>query len=91
VPVADTIKRVQGDVVVDTPARSDLVAVQTPQGFQVAPLRAAHAAPTAGVTDDAMVLERAGVAVRVVAGSPLAFKVTTPFDLAVAHAVKEQR
>ncbi len=42
VPVADTIKRVRDGVVVETPPRDEAVAVQTPQGFRVGTLRAAH-------------------------------------------------
>lgn len=89
VPVADTIKRVRDGMVVATPARDELVAVQTPQGFRTAVLRAAHEARSGEVTDDAMLVEQAGVPVHVVAGSPLAMKVTTPFDLAMAAAMLE--
>jgi len=91
VPVVDTIKRVRDGVVIDTPARDELVAVQTPQGFRAATLRAAHDGHDPQVTDDAMRVERAGIAVRVVAGSPQGFKITTPFDLAVAGAMLEER
>lgn len=90
-PVSDTIKRVRAGVVVDTPVRDELVAVQTPQGFATAQLTQAHQGDTDGITDDAMLMERAGVAVSVVAGAPEAFKITTPFDLAVAAAMQEQR
>lgn len=89
VPVVDTIKRVRDGIVVDTPQRDDLVAVQTPQGFRVGALLAAHDGDDPGVTDDAMRVERAGIPVRVVAGSPHGFKITTPFDLAVATAMVE--
>lgn len=88
-PVVDTIKLVRAGVVQRTVPRDDLVAVQTPQGFHVAALLAAHAAQTADVTDDAMLMEQAGVAVQVVRGSELAFKITTPFDLRVAQAMQE--
>ena len=91
VPVVDTIKRVRDGVVIDTPVRDELVAVQTPQGFRAATLRAAHDGHDPQVTDDAMRVERAGIAVRVVAGSPQGFKITTPFDLAVAGAMLEER
>lgn len=89
-PVIDTIKRVRADVVVDSLVRDELVAVQTPQGFVTAQLARAHQGDTDGITDDAMLLERAGVSVTVVAGSPEAFKITTPFDLAVAAVVQEK-
>ncbi len=91
VPVADTIKRVRDGVVVETPPRDELVAVQTPQGFRVATLRAAQAADDPHVTDDAMRVERSGIPVRVVDGSLHGFKITTPFDLAVAVAMLEER
>lgn len=89
VPVTDTIKQVHAGVVLRTVDRSDLVAVQTPQGFAVTALRQAHAEQTADVTDDAMLMEAAGYEVHVVEGSHESFKITTPFDLAVARAMKE--
>lgn len=86
--VTDTIKRVDAEgLVVETPPRSSLRAVQTPQGFRSDVLRRAHAgdAATAGVTDDAGLVERLGLAVRVVPGHADAEKVTTPVDLQRAH------
>ncbi|TWD81573.1 2-C-methyl-D-erythritol 4-phosphate cytidylyltransferase [Kribbella amoyensis] len=92
IPVTDTIKRVDGDgVVVDTPDRSALVAVQTPQGFEPSVLRRAHAVEGAGATDDAMLCERLGVAVRTVEGSEDAFKVTRPRDLLLAEWILAER
>jgi 2-C-methyl-D-erythritol 4-phosphate cytidylyltransferase len=83
IPVADTLKRVDGARVVETVARDDLVAVQTPQAFRCAALRAAHrGAPDA--TDDAALIEAIGGTVVVVPGDPRNLKVTTPTDLAVA-------
>jgi 2-C-methyl-D-erythritol 4-phosphate cytidylyltransferase len=85
VPVADTIKRIERradrDVVVETPLRHELVAVQTPQGFRPDVLRAAHAGG-ADATDDAAVVEAAGGTVVVVPGEVGNMKVTTPADLA---------
>ncbi|MEY2417583.1 MAG: 2-C-methyl-D-erythritol 4-phosphate cytidylyltransferase [Actinomycetota bacterium] len=76
----DTVKRVAGDVVVETIDRSELVMVQTPQAFRGDALRAAHAgAPDA--TDDAALVERAGGKVVVVPGTAAANKITTPDDL----------
>ncbi len=89
-PVVDTVKVVDGDTVTATPDRGTLRAVQTPQGFDAAALRAAHAAtgPAARTaTDDAMLMEAHGATVRVVDGDALAFKVTTPLDLVIAEAV----
>lgn len=83
--VTDTIKRVDaGNVVVDTLERSALRAVQTPQGFALKPLLAAHARAEAEgweVTDDAGLMERAGRAVLVVGGEEANVKITTPADL----------
>ena len=90
-PVVDTIKQVRGEKVVRTVAREDLVAVQTPQGFDRGVLAAAHARRTAEATDDAMLVESGGVEVTVVEGSSESFKITTGFDLAVAEAVLERR
>ena len=85
IPVADTLKRVDsGDCVVDTPDRNVLRAIQTPQGFAADVLRAAHA-ESADATDDAGLVEAAGVTVKVIPGDAMAFKVTTPFDLRLAR------
>lgn len=89
-PVTDTIKQVDGDVVVGTPDRAALVAVQTPQGFRRTALEAAHQAlqrVDGSVTDDARAVELAGGQVRTVPGEVLAMKITTPLDLAVAEAM----
>lgn len=85
VSVADTVKRVDGGVVVETLPRDRLVAVQTPQAFRADVLRAAHRG--GGVdTDDAALVEALGVAVHVVAGEPANRKITLPDDLAWARA-----
>jgi 2-C-methyl-D-erythritol 4-phosphate cytidylyltransferase len=86
VPVTDTIKRIDASgEVLDTPDRTTLFAVQTPQGFEPGLLRRAHAADSAGATDDAMLCERLGVAVQTVEGSDDAFKITRPRDLVMAE------
>ena len=88
-PVNDTIKAVDANgVVIGTPERSGLRAVQTPQGFQTELLRRAYERATAGeFTDDASVVEVTGTQVQVVEGDPLAFKITTPTDLLLAEAL----
>lgn len=78
---ADTIKELDGADVVRTLDRSRLAAVQTPQGFPTAALRAAYATAGEGHTDDASVFQAAGGRVVVVPGAPEAFKVTTRWDL----------
>jgi 2-C-methyl-D-erythritol 4-phosphate cytidylyltransferase len=90
IAVADTIKRVDAaGTVLETLDRSALRATQTPQGFARATLIEAHAgaAPDAGATDDAGLIEAAGIPVQTVAGSALAFKITTAHDLRVAEAL----
>src|SRR5690606_5862427 len=91
VPLADTIKRVAGEVVVDTPDRSALRAVQTPQGVRRAVLEQAHAAVADDLTDDAGMVERLGVPVRIVPGHQDAFKITHPLDLLVAEVLLGRR
>lgn len=93
-PVVDTIKVVdESGIVVGTPPRDQLRAVQTPQGFARATLSAAHAqAVQAGIdaTDDAGLIERLGGFVRVVPGDPLAGKITTVEDLAAMTTVAQR-
>ncbi|MGN6206511.1 2-C-methyl-D-erythritol 4-phosphate cytidylyltransferase [Humibacter sp.] len=85
-PVSDTIKRTDADALVTgTVDRSELVAVQTPQGFPRDILLQAYRAATEEATDDAALVAAIGHPVRIVAGDPLAFKVTTPADLARAE------
>ena len=86
-PVSDTIKRVDGSIVLDTVDRSELVHVQTPQGFPRAALDAAYAAATHEYTDDAALYSAAGHQVETVEGEARAFKITTAWDLQRAERV----
>jgi len=86
VPVPDTLKRVDHARVLDTVARADLVAVQTPQAFRANVLRMAHAAES-DATDDAALVEAAGGIVVTVPGNPRNLKITTPVDLVIATAL----
>ena len=87
VPVADTLKRVgEGGTVVETVDRTGLWAVQTPQGFRLDVLRAAHAGDPEA-TDDAGLVEAYGGRVVVVAGDRRNLKVTDPADLALLEAL----
>lgn len=103
-PVTDTLKRVgaalpDGVEPVDaTVERSELRAVQTPQGFTAGVLRAAHAegAHRAGdealaASDDAGLVEALGGEVVIVRGATDALKITTPWDLRVAGLVLADR
>jgi 2-C-methyl-D-erythritol 4-phosphate cytidylyltransferase len=88
-PVRDTLKRVQCEVIVETPDRRECWAAQTPQVFRLELLREAMAkAEAEGLlgTDDAQLVEHLGVEVRIVEGSTRNIKITTPEDLAVAEA-----
>jgi 2-C-methyl-D-erythritol 4-phosphate cytidylyltransferase len=79
-PVADTIKVVADGVVVATPDRSSLFAVQTPQAFRASMLRAAHAGG-GDATDDAALVEALGGVVVIVDGEDSNRKITVPDDL----------
>jgi len=91
-PAVDTIKQVErtadGAIVTSTIPRERVVMAQTPQGARFGLLKRAFAEAIndgfAG-TDEASVLERAGVEVWVVAGSARNFKVTQPGDLELAE------
>ena len=86
VEVSETIKEVEGNRIVATPARDRLWRAQTPQGFVRALLQRAHDAVAADVaTDDAMLVERLGHPVHIVPGAPDNIKITTPEDLAWAE------
>ena len=95
VPVADTIKRVDGTgLIVANVERSELRAVQTPQAFTFESLLAAHRrAAMEGrheFTDDAALMEWAGIPVTTFEGSPLNAKLTTPEDFERANAYAAQ-
>jgi 2-C-methyl-D-erythritol 4-phosphate cytidylyltransferase/2-C-methyl-D-erythritol 2,4-cyclodiphosphate synthase len=85
--VRDTVKRVDGDVIVETVPRESIYLAQTPQGFRRDVLAAAIAVGRSGVeaTDEAALAERAGYAVHVVAGDSTNVKITTEEDLSAAR------
>ena len=78
--LTDTIRRRDGG----TADRHELVAVQTPQAFRAAALRAAHVSG-ADATDDATLVEAADGTVTMVAGDSRNLKITEPHDLALAE------
>jgi 2-C-methyl-D-erythritol 4-phosphate cytidylyltransferase len=80
-PIPDTVKRVEGNVVVETVDRGSLVAAQTPQAFLAHSLRTAVRGPLEDATDCAALVERAGGRIAVVEGDPRLLKVTTAADL----------
>ncbi len=94
-PLSDTVKAVDANgVVLGTPDRAGLRAVQTPQGFVTKLLLRAYqrAADLSGTdfTDDASMVEHIGGQVQVVDGDPLAFKITTKWDILLAQAIVQQ-
>jgi 2-C-methyl-D-erythritol 4-phosphate cytidylyltransferase len=84
-PVADTIKRVRGDEVIETLEREQLVAVQTPQAFAADVLRTALGGDVAGASDCAALVEAAGGRIKIVPGDRRLLKVTSPEDLALVE------
>ncbi len=95
VPVKDTIKVADGDgMIVSTPERRTLWAVQTPQAFARVELMEAHRQARqegAAATDDAMLLERLGRKVAIVEGDYVNIKITTPEDLPIAELLLQRR
>ncbi|MEO0497573.1 MAG: 2-C-methyl-D-erythritol 4-phosphate cytidylyltransferase [Pseudomonadota bacterium] len=95
IPVKDTIKVVNDDGIIEaTPDRSHLWAAQTPQGFHVEPLKAAHDEGQVNnwaVTDDAALFEKVGLPVKIVPGEETNLKVTTPEDLKLADGILSDR
>ena len=92
IPVKDTIKVVNGGVVTNTPDRKTLMAVQTPQVFDIALLRGALLKAWedgAEVTDDCSAVERMGMSVKIVEGDERNIKITTPMDLKIAKLILE--
>ena len=90
IPVTDTIKSVDGDIITGTIDRSTLVSIQTPQGFKTEIIKKAHSvAKTNGLsaTDDCALCEHMGIKVKVVTGSPANIKLTTPDDLMFADGI----
>ena len=93
VPVKDTIKVVKGGVVLATPDRSALQAVQTPQVFDIDLLSGALAKAKedgTAITDDCSAVERLGMSVKIVEGDERNIKVTTPMDLKIAEMLLEE-
>ena len=93
IAVKDTIKTVRGGVVINTPERKYLQAVQTPQVFDFDLLRGAlkkARQEEAEITDDCSAVERMGFSVKIVEGDERNIKVTTPMDLKIAEIFLEE-
>ncbi|MBQ8093346.1 MAG: 2-C-methyl-D-erythritol 4-phosphate cytidylyltransferase [Clostridia bacterium] len=94
VPLKDTIKRAEPDgLVLETPDRSALYSIQTPQVFEYRTILDAHERyrERQTATDDAMLLEWMGSPVHLSSGDPENIKITTPEDLAVAEQILRRR
>ena len=93
IPVKDTIKVVAGGIIADTPDRSTLQAVQTPQVFDIDLLKGAlekARQDNAQLTDDCSAVERLKMSVKMVEGDERNIKVTTPMDLKIAEMLLEE-
>ena len=91
-PVTDTIKRADSEGFISTTvSREALWAMQTPQVFPYNVLQRAYREVTQDVTDDASMVERMGIKVRLTPGSPTNLKVTTPADLQIAELILKAR
>lgn len=93
VPAKNTLKRVHDGYVVDTPPRSELFEVQTPQCFRYGVLKESYdkaMRENIKATDDTALAENAGYRVRIVEGSYANIKITTPEDITLAESLADQ-
>ncbi len=90
-PCSDTVKRtLDGVLIAETLDREQIWLAQTPQVFAADLLKEAHEQAIkdgCSATDDAMLVERLGVPIRLVLGDPTNIKITHPVDLALAEAL----
>lgn len=91
VAVTDALWRGSAGKVSGTQSREGLFRAQTPQGFHLAAIQAAHASHPGGAADDVEVARAAGLEVAIVAGDEDNLKVTLPGDFARAARILEQR
>lgn len=90
VPVKDTVKEAENGLVVSTPDRSRLFAIQTPQVFEASLIKAALVRAQEenwSLTDDCALVERLGMKVSLTRGSYENMKITTPIDVAFGEAI----
>jgi len=93
-PVTDTIKEICDSQVVKTIDRAILGSVQTPQGFRVGDLQKAYdklGVDDPAITDEAVLIEKAGFPVYTVEGEAANIKVTRPFDLKMAELLDKEK
>jgi len=94
VNLKDTIKKTDDQgFVLETPLRSELVSIQTPQAFAYKIIMQAHREVPENimVTDDASLVEHLGLPVKVIRGSYENIKITTPMDLVIAETILKKR
>jgi len=93
VPVSDTLKRGESGIIVETVARAGLFRAQTPQGFRFDTLLRLHraAAGSQAATDDAALLEAAGLTVALTPGAEQNIKLTLPEDFLRLNTIFEGR
>ncbi|HEX2896893.1 MAG TPA: 2-C-methyl-D-erythritol 4-phosphate cytidylyltransferase [candidate division Zixibacteria bacterium] len=94
VPVTDTVKLVDGDIIVKTLERGKIWLAQTPQAFEFELIKKAHEnfrGKSEDITDDASLLENTGIKVKVIEPSSPNPKVTTPEDLVYVEAILRRR
>jgi 2-C-methyl-D-erythritol 4-phosphate cytidylyltransferase len=92
--LSDTLKRVEGQFIRETPSREGLWLAQTPQVFRRDVIETAYARRTSlgdAITDDAQLVEAMGIKVAVVEGTATNIKITTKDDLALAAAILTSR
>jgi 2-C-methyl-D-erythritol 4-phosphate cytidylyltransferase len=91
VQVKDTIKRVDGDKIIDTPLREELWQVQTPQVFRYQEILDAHIKfEGQSFTDDTLLIEKMGKSVYIVKGCYENLKITTPEDIDIARVLAKK-
>ena len=93
VPIVDTVKQVEKDVIDSTLTREHLVLAQTPQVFRTEILKQAFDRATKDEyygTDESSLVERLGHPVAIVRGSERNIKITRPSDLSLARAFLEE-
>jgi 2-C-methyl-D-erythritol 4-phosphate cytidylyltransferase len=93
VPIVDTVKQVEKDVVESTLTREHLVLAQTPQAFRTSILKQAFESAAKDEyygTDESSLVERIGHSVAIVRGSERNIKITRPSDLTLARAFLEE-
>jgi 2-C-methyl-D-erythritol 4-phosphate cytidylyltransferase/2-C-methyl-D-erythritol 2,4-cyclodiphosphate synthase len=93
VPVSDTLKRGDSGIIIATVARKNLFRAQTPQGFRFETLLRLHraAAGSPAATDDAALLEAAGIPVALTPGAEQNIKLTLPEDFLRLNSIFEGR